>query len=153
MTEFEVRGADAFFKLSKALKAAGKTELRKELHAGMRQAAKPLIPKARASARTHLPQRGGLAKAVSKSPIRVQVRTGRNTYGVRIAVGNNRSGARGANQGVIRHPVFGDREHWETQSVPPGWFDDVMEASAPQVRPEVEKAMQRVIDTIVREAR
>ena len=149
--DFEVRGADQFLKLSKALKHAGRTELRKELHKGLRDGAKPLIPKARAEALRRLPSSGGLAKQIAKEPMRVQVRTGR-TPGVRIVVGRKRGGARQANRGVIRHPVFGNRDVWVDQKVPPGWFDDPLRKGAPGVRPELEKAIDRIADRIVREA-
>ena len=150
--DFTVRGTDDFLRLSKALKAAGRTELRKELNKGIRKASRPLIPKARAEARRRLPQRGGLAAQIAKEPMRVQVRTGQNTAGVRIVVGKKRGGARSANRGSIRHPVFGDKTKWVEQPVTPGWFDDPMREGAPQIRRGVKGAMQDVVDQIVREA-
>lgn len=150
--DFEVRGADQFLALSKALKHAGRTELRKELNKRMRDGAKPLIPKARAEALSRLPQRGGLAKQISKEPARVQTRTGKDP-GVRIVVGKKRGGARAANRGWIRHPVFGNREKWVDQKVTPGWFDEPMQASAPDIRQALQQAIEEVADKIVREAR
>ena len=149
---FEVRGADQFFELSKALKHAGRTELRKELNKAMRVGAKPLIPKARAEAMRRLPQRGGLAKQVSKEPARVQTRTGKDP-GVRIVVGKRNGGARQANRGVIRHPVFGNRDVWVDQQVKPGWFDDPMKASAPEIRRALEQGIEVVAARVVRESR
>lgn len=149
--DFEVRGADEFLALSKALKHAGQTELRKELNKAMRDGAKPLIPKARAEALRRLPQRGGLAKQVAKEPARVQTRTGKDP-GVRIAIGKRQGGARSANRGVIRHPVFGNRERWVNQKVKPGWFDDPMKASAPEIRTALEAGMEQIAAKVVREA-
>lgn len=146
-------GVEDFLRLSKALKAAGRTELRKELNKAMRGAVKPLIPKTRARALATLPQRGGLAKSVARTPQRVQVRTGLQTAGVRLVVGRNGSGARGANQGSIRHPVFGDPDVWVDQSVPSGWFDDTVEGEFPQIRRAVEKAMKSIAEQVVRDAR
>lgn len=146
-------GAADFLRLSKALKEAGRKDLRNELHKGLRTAAKPLIKKTRA-ATSRLPQKGGLAAKVKKTPQRIQVRTGVNTAGVRVVVPKKAgSGAQAANRGVIRHPVFGDRETWVDQPVPPGWFDEPIEASAPEIRPELEKAVQHVLDQIVHDAR
>lgn len=150
--DFEVHGADQFLALSKALKHAGRGELRKELNKGMREAAKPLVKQSRQAALAKLPQRGGLAKQVAKEPQRVQTRTGR-VPGVRIVVGKKNGGARSANRGFIRHPVFGNRENWVTQEVPPGWFDDTMKAGAPVVRPELQKAIDRVAEQVIRDAR
>lgn len=150
--DFEVHGADQFLALSKALKHAGRTELRKELNKRMREGAKPLIPKARAEAMSRLPQSGGLAKQIAKEPARVQTRTGRDP-GVRVVVGKKRGGARSANRGTIRHPVFGNRDVWVDQRVKPGWFDEPMKASEAEIRKELEKAIEDVADKIVREAR
>ncbi len=152
MSDFEVRGADQFLALSRALKAAGRSELRKELNKGMRDAAKPLIAKSRAAALAKLPSRGGFAAMVAKEPQRVQVRTGAATAGVRIVVGKRRGGAQAANGGRLRHPVFGT-DTFVTQDVPPGWFDDTMRAGAPVVRPELEAAMERVAQRVVDESR
>lgn len=153
MDDFEVRGADEFLRLSKALKQAGRTDLRKELNNGLKRAARPLIPKVRAEALRRLPQSGGLAARVAKSPIRVQVRTGSKNAGVRIVVPGSAKGARSANQGFIRHPVFGNRNVWVEQSVRAGWFDDPLKASAPEVRPELERALENVAEQVVRDAR
>jgi hypothetical protein len=150
--DFEIRGAEQFLKLSKALKHAGRTELRKELTNGMRRAAKPLIEASRKEALARLPRRGGFAEQVAREPQRVAVRTGARTAGVRIVVGKSRGGARAANRGEIRHPVFGNRDVWVTQSVPKGWFDDAMKDGAPTIRRELEKAMNDVADKVVRDA-
>ena len=153
MADYEVRGAEDFLKLSKALKHAGRTELRKELTSSLKRTAKPLIGKTRDEARRRLPQKGGLAKRVAKTPQRIQVRTGAKTAGVRVVVGKSNSGARGANKGVVRHPVFGNRQVWVNQSVPPGWFDEPLRKSAPEVRRGLEKAIESIADKVAREAR
>jgi hypothetical protein len=152
--DFTIRGADDFLRLSKALKQAGRTELRKELHKGLKDGAQPLVPKAKAAAREKLPRRGGLAASVAKEPMRVQVRTG-NTPGVRVVVGRRNGGAQAANRGVLRHPVFGRPGSFVNQSVPQArdWFDGTMRRHAPDVRPELEQAMTRVIRRVVDEAR
>lgn len=155
MAEFEVHGADQFLKLSKALKHAGRTELRRALNTGIRQSAKPLVGKTRAAARRKLPKAGGLAEQVAKEPQRVQVRTGAKTAGVRMVVGKKQGGARGSNRGKIRHPVFGNREVWVEQDIPEaaGWYDDTIKDDAPQVRRGIERAMQDVADKVVRDAK
>lgn len=151
--DFEVRGADDFYRLSKALKHAGRTQLRKDLNKSLRTSAKPLISKTRQEALRRLPQRGGLAAQVAREPQRIQVRTGSTTAGVRIVVGKNRGGAQQANRGVVRHPVFGNREVFVEQRVTPGWFDDPIKQSAPEIRRDLERALESAADKIVRDAR
>lgn len=149
---FRVDGAEKFLRLSKALKAAGQTELRKELNKSLKDAVKPLIPKVKDAARSKLPQRGGLAKTVAKASIRPQVRTGQDTAGVRLVVGKRRgSAAASTNRGVVRHPVF-DRNTWVEQRVEPGWFDKTLEAEAPgETRLAIEAALEAMVDKVRRE--
>lgn len=147
-----VTGGEDFLKVSKALKAAGRTGLRKALHKGLQEGAKPLIPGARDSARRTLPQSGGLAGQVAKAPMRVRVRTGA-TPGVAVVVGKNRSGARAANRGQVAHPVFGNRDRWVRQAVPDDWFDGYMERNAPKVRPDLQRVIDRVLDDVVKGVR
>lgn len=154
--DVEVRGGDQFYALSRALKAAGRTDLRKELSKQLRDGAKPLIPVAREAARRMVPDAGGLAAQVAKEPMRVQVRTGRATAGVRVVMARRRGGGRSSNRGVIRHPVFGNRDRWVSQRVPSaaGWFDDTLDREAPrQVRPAIERALSDMADRVVRETR
>lgn len=152
MSDFTVGGADDFLKLSKALKHAARGELRKELNKGMRDGAKPLIPLVKAAARDQLPHGGGLNELVAREPMRVQTRTGRDP-GVRVVVGKKRGGARATNRGVIRHPVFGNREQWAEQKVTDGWFDDTLKQHGKDVIPALEQAMERIVDKIVGDAK
>lgn len=152
--------ADDFHRLSKALKNAGRTGLRKELHKGVRDAVKPLLPEARKELAAGLP--GPLRARGAKTRQVVQVKTGRNP-GVTVAVrygkrgaGLSASNARLLNRsGQVRHPVFGSRRVWANTPAPRsrGWFDDTYRRSAPTVTPVLVKAMERVADQIVREAR
>ncbi|WP_270888629.1 hypothetical protein [Pedococcus sp. 5OH_020] len=148
----EVKGSEDFYKASRALKGAG-PELRKRVNAEIRTVARPMINQARAAARAQLPHHGGLAAQVASEPMRVQIRTGADTAGVRIVVGRRRGGAQSTNRGVIRHPVYGNRNAWVTQRVQPGWFDDSMKSQAPAVRRAIERAMEQTLAEIVRKAR
>jgi hypothetical protein len=51
-------------------------------------------------------------------------------------------------KGRVRHPTFGNREHWETQSVPPGFFTRTVLARAAGFRSAAERAVQRFADRI-----
>jgi len=128
------RGADAFLKLSKQLKEAGETELRKELHKAVRQTAKPLLPKVKASARENLPTRGGMNVHYSRKPIRAQARTGAKTAGVRVVM--PKTDPRVDAEGRIYHPVFGRKGKGVVQTVESakGFFSGAITDDAPQIR-------------------
>lgn len=151
--------ADDFLKFSKALKDAGRKDLRRELHKGLQDAAKELIPEAQKVLSEALPSR--LAARGARTKQVAQVKTGKDpgiTIGVRFGrrgAGLGASNARMLNaQGKIRHPTWGDRERWVNTDVPAGegWFDETYRRGAPRVRPALDAAVDRVIDKIVREA-
>jgi hypothetical protein len=146
-----VRGTNDFLALSKALKRAGETQLRKELHKAVQSAAKPLIPKMREAARANLPKHGGLNERIAKKPYRVQARTGANTAGVRIV--GTKVDPRINNQGRIAHPVFGRPGSTVVQIVPEarGYFDETLSKGAAPTREAVVKAMSDFADRIIRE--
>lgn len=165
MNDFEVKGADQFLRLSKALKAAGDTETRKALHKGLRDAVNEVKPKAAEALAEALPtaleSRG---KAVKQA---VQVKTG-NDPGVSVVVrygkagrGLGASNAQRVNRhGVFRHPVFPDTEkarkdwRWIDQTVAGvGWFDKTYENAAPRMRATIQQVLEQVADDIVKRAR
>lgn len=160
MSDVKVTGADDFLRLSKALKAAGRGELRKELNRGIKTAAKPLGEKAQDALEAAVP--ASLARRAGKTKHTVAVKTGRDP-GVTIGVpyGKRGTGIGASNAqllnraGQIRHPLYGNRDAWFSTNVPEaqGWFDEAMRRNAPDVQAEVEKAMQAIIDKIVRDAK
>lgn len=151
---------EQFLSLSKAMKNAGQTELRKDLHRGVAAAVKPLLPEAQQALAGGLP--ASLAARGSRVKQVVQVRTGNDpgvTVGVRYGkrgTGLGASNARMANlHGVIRHPLFGDREHWFNTRVPgaEGWFDRTYGGAAPRSRAAIEQVMEDTVRRIIEEAR
>lgn len=136
-------GAAVFYELSRRLKLAA-PELRKELHKGVRTAAKPLVPAVRASARRSFPNRGGLATAMARKPYRTQSRTGAATAGVRIV--GSKVDPRINSDGRVQHPVFGTGRR-VVQNVPSarGYFDRPITEGAPAVREELIRTLQEFV--------
>jgi hypothetical protein len=129
-----VRGAEDFLALSKRLKEAGESGLRKELNRAVQAIPKPLIPKVKAAARAKLPSKGGMNEHYARKRYRVQARTGQNTAGVRIA--SPKTDPRVDSVGRIAHPVFGRPRSRVVQRVPgaAGFFSETIQAEAPQIR-------------------
>lgn len=165
VADFEVRGADEFLRLSKALKEAGQTETRKALHKGLRDAVNAVKPEAADALASALPSGlSGRGKAVKQA---VVVKTGADP-GVSVVVRFGRAGrglgasnARQVNRsGTFRHPIYADGDKtrnewgWVDQSTGgEGWFDKTYQNAAPQMLRALEGAMQQVIDQIVQKAR
>lgn len=127
--------------LAARLKAAGMVGVRREMVAGLRRAAKPLIPDMRESARQSLPRAGGLNETVAQQPIRTSVRTGARTAGVSIRAQWTRT-----DRGSWRHPVFGNRDAWVTQTYRPA--DQWYEHGAEKGTPEAQREMQAILATV-----
>jgi hypothetical protein len=142
-----LRGKD-LADLGRALKAAGGTELRKELLRGIREGSKPTIRKVKASAERNLPRRGGLAARVARSKISTRTKLSGSSAGVRI-VAQGDMDVEALDAGRLRHPVFG-RGGWAEQSVPQGWFSKPIVDDARQIRKGIEEVMQDVADKIER---
>lgn len=144
MALFEVRGADQFFAVGAALKSAGGGGLRRELLRGIRKEAKPVIAAARRGAEI-LPQSGGLAAEIAGSKFSTRTRLTGGGAGVRI-VGASADNLKRIDAGTVRHPVYGNRAVWATQSVPPGWFTK----STQEVLPAVRAGVARVVTDVAR---
>ncbi len=146
-----VRGNAEIAALGRAMQAAAATELRKELLAGIRTAARPMVDAVRQAARDELPKAGGLNERVASSPIAVRTRLTGTSAGVRIVntakVEQGRRGGTvdfGTDTGRLRHPVFGHRDRWVTQPLSTsGWFSKTLDEKAPEAAPEVLAAMRR----------
>lgn len=145
--DFEVRGVENLARLSRAFREAGEQGkgLRRELRSGINKETKKIRADMRAgmSVGPALPSRGGLARDIQSN---TRFATAISNSGVRIKVRSKRSIRRMNATGTFRHPVFGDRAKWVTQSagVSKGFLDRPFEKS----RPGVQKAILAAIDRI-----
>lgn len=144
MGNFEVRGAEKFERVAKALKQAGDKDLRKELYAGLNRATKPLRGEAKKSAGANLPRAGGLNKRVARARFSTRRRTGKNAGITIVAKGMDQLAL--MDRGFVRHPVYGNRRRWVVQPIPDaeGWFSKPMEDGKPQAQREIVKSLDDV---------
>ena len=140
--------------VARACRAAADTDLHRELTRGFRDAVEPVIPRIRDGLRPKLPDR--YAEVLDADlRLSVNVRTTGSDPGVSLTA-QTRSG-RGRklsrlDSGLLTHPVYGNREKWETQQVTPGWFTGPATDAEPQVVQQLEAALERVADEIDRKA-
>lgn len=128
------------------LKVAGDRGLRLELMRGLRAGAAPLIPLVADAARRQLPKRGGLNEQVAAQKVKVSVRTGAATAGVRLTT--TAPDTKQTDSGYVRHPVFGHKDRpWVVQQIPraAGWWSDTLASAAPVVTPAL-IAQMRVVE-------
>jgi hypothetical protein len=146
----DVAGAAAeFAELARNLSLVGFTDLRRELDKAVGDAAKPIADEIGNAGhlRDDLPD--PYADVLS-SDLRVSItkRTTGEGAGVSV-VAQSRTRARKLRRldaGALTHPLYGNRRHWFTQAVTPGFFTGPAERAAPAVREQILQAMRRVAD-------
>ena len=142
MVDLRITGADQLKRLGAEFKAAGAGGLRKEMLAEFRAEAAPLIQAERVSALEILPRRGGLGARVARSKIRAANRLSGSSVGMRITA-NNSISLRQVDAGTVRHPLFGNRGHWYSEPVTPGWFDKPFKRGVEDLRRRLVAVMDR----------
>jgi hypothetical protein len=126
-------------RVSRELDAAARN-LDREIEQALERAARPVIPKMRQSAVGRLPKKGGLNRKVAGSAFSVhQVHSG-SSVGLRISAESFSQ----IDRGKVRHPVYGHRDRWVLQRVPPNWFTEPAKAAEPAITAAVNAALERV---------
>ena len=145
-------GAEDLRRLGQALKELGDKEIRKETLRALKAPAKRLGEDARDRAGTVLP--GGLGEYIAGTRVTVQARMSGQNASIRVRGVRRKQGGLvdldAIDRGRLRHPLFGDRRHWYTQQVQPGWWTKAMEAGAPAVRAELARVIGDAIARAVK---
>lgn len=122
--------------------------LERDLSRAMKDAADGVPDAVRAGLAAHLPDSyaGDLARGLA---LRVGARLGGTEPKVTVTATSNRE-LRRLDAGRLTHPLYGNRKHWYTQAVVPGWFTGPCEDAAPAVRAAIERALENVSEEAVR---
>lgn len=163
----DVRGDEQLEQLYKRIRAVGDNDLRKELLRGIRVAVRPLPIAIKAAARSDLPQGGGLADEMGRAAISSRTRTASSKHGdagVRLIGQKEREASKSArkgkkgkekppsrfidiralDRGEIRHPLFGNRKHWYSQQIKPGFWTDTINERADDVERDLVQSLDNV---------
>ena len=143
--DIRVVGAEDFAIVARRLKQAGDKGLQRELYAGLNRSVKPLIRDVKDSVGDYLPEGGGYAGEV-QAQLSVKVRRragGRNPAVYLIGKAGSRDLGR-LNRGVLRKPLFGNKQFWFSQRIPAKFWDEPLEQGAPRVRLELVQAIAKV---------
>ena len=129
------------------LREIGEGGLARELTAAVRRATDPVPAAVHARVQEEMPHRGGYAATLDADlAISRHVFTGGDQARVIITAEARakKRKLRRLDAGFLTHPLFGDREHWYTQPVTPGWFEAAVLADAPRIRDEINRALDDV---------
>jgi len=136
--------------LSARLKEIGETGLASELTRQIGQAVEPIPQRIRDRLPPDLPDRYA---GVLNDDLDIRRQTSTRDFSTRVSiVATTRSGRRRRltrlDEGILAHPVYGNRKHWPEQRVTAGWFTQTVEDSAPEVR----DAITQALDSVARKA-
>jgi hypothetical protein len=151
-------GQSAFRAAAQALNEAGDKELRREVYAAFKKAAKPLGERIVRDGSAGLPHHGGLSARVAAAKVgQSNSTTGRNpgvalTLRTKPGDSGKSMDLRTIDKGIVRHPVFGRRKVWRVTKVASELFTKAFEAGREPVARDVLDALQTVADRIQREA-
>lgn len=146
-----IEGTDDLQRVADALKEAGDKDLQKRVSAAIRTEAKPLGLRVLHRGAEKMPQRGGLADRVAgMGRVGVSSALRGRVASVQVILRNKGVDLKAMDAGVLRHPVFGNRQAWVRQSVPARAFSDAFDAEAAQVQQAVNKAAQDTLDDVAR---
>jgi len=141
-------GSEQLAALAVRLKATGDKGLRVQMLRGLKKGADPLVFKIQEAATDMLPKGGGLNLQVAAQKVKVQVRTGARTAGVRMTT--TAPDTKQTDSGFVRHPVFGNRKKWITQQIPAakGWWSKTLADGGEDVTTELLKVMEETSTAI-----
>lgn len=141
----------AFRLLGDRLRREAADDLRRELNKAIRDAASPAVASVRNGLPVYLPNRYA---AVLDSDMQINISQTQTGVRIRAPERGSRTVERRRllrlNRGVLGHPLFGDRAHWYSQAVRPGFFDEPLQRSAPEVREKIVDAMHTVAGQLTR---
>lgn len=166
VSSVQILGTGQLLELSRRLRAASGTPVQRNLSRRIRRAAEPLRNDLQSTIRSLSIRSGGRGsgkrggtspttrplRAAIAAAIRISVRTSGNP-GARVFVDKGllppdlKNMAQTINTGRIRHPVFGNRRRWSTQTATPLWWDQTVRRHTPRMTAEV----ARVLDDVRRQ--
>lgn len=141
-----LHGTAEFAALAQRLKDAGETGLRRRLYKAISDAADPLAKELKSAEhlKPYMPDRYAAVLAADLN-VTVYKRAGASPR-IQVVAESYRPRNRKViqiNQGILRHPLFGNREHWYPQlkAMKEGFFTDAVKEHGQQIRDGIGQAM------------
>lgn len=147
--DFEIRGAEDIDALVKRIAShADAKAIRREMYQGLNRESKDVRDAMKKAIPDALPRRGGLADLVQAGTRMTATAKSGKSAGVTIWAKSGKHDIRMLRNGRLRHPVFGHRSTWVTQTA--GLDPEAFLGSFEKQAPEVKRAILRVLEDIAR---
>ncbi len=140
----DVEGTEQLRELAVKLAAADKG-VRRELGGALAQATEPMKARTLSSLEDYFPDRyAAVIRTDLAFPVSKRLAGSTPTVALRIRGRRARRMVRRLDQGILNHPLFGNREHWFVTRVRPGFFTAEVAKEADAVRTEVREVVDRI---------
>ena len=117
--------------------------IRRAIRKRVREAGKPRSEAVVREGAERMPSRGGLREQFLR---RGNAKLSQTTTSIRIVLGRKGSYVGSVDRsGKVRHPLFGDREHWYSTPVPAGTWRDAFDDHKDEAIDTVSKALVDVV--------
>jgi hypothetical protein len=140
-------GADLYRIARQVRKSASDPEVAKQFNKAVKGSTKPAQNRIKQGLGEYMPT-GYVPDLRRDLSVRSGTTLSGRRAGVRVEARSRQSRLGALNAGRLRHPLFGNRDHWFTQAVRPGFFTDPLRAAVPAVKAAVERAVQEALDQI-----
>jgi hypothetical protein len=135
------------------LREIGDGGLARELQKAIGDAVAPVGGEIRRGLRPHLPDRYA---EVLDADLKISRSSSLSGDEARVTVlaspgGTKKRKLQPLDDGILLHPLYGNRGRWFAQQVTPGWFSGPVEDAGPQVRQAVEAALDAIVEKAVTE--
>lgn len=138
-------------KMQAELEKAGRRELRATLRKIITTETKPARRELRDVTRAALPKKGGLSKWAGKMPA-LTIHESGPSVGATIKLGRKGHDFKALDRGRVRHPLFGNRDHWYMEGIDSGWWEEAAKRLQPQVQQAVADGLRKYMDDVARKA-
>lgn len=142
MIDLRVIGDGRARDVAKRLELAANGKLRHDISQAVVEAVRPVPASIRRNILIKMPHRGGFARTLAGADFVVKPITWGGMAGARLLVLSPMDEAR-IDQGRLRHPRFGDREHWYSQTVPKRVFSGPVHDAGSDVRAAIVDVVNR----------
>lgn len=131
--------------LGKELSDLGDGALMREAYKEIQRSTRGLRAEIQTNALATLPKHGGANLWVANAPVKTIGRLQERNAGVWITQRKRGHDLLAINRGVLRHPVFGNRNVWRDTNVEKGYFDKPIERRADEITNRIASAIDRLI--------
>lgn len=148
-------GGQSFHALATQMRAEGRKDLSKEMGAALEKAAEPVELEIKVEAEAAAPSSGGYRAVLSKSlRFKVSKRAGGRTATLKLVTyaegQSERRDIQAFDRGLLRHPLWGNRNHWYVTPVRPGFHERGTDRAMPAMEENLGQVMadfaQRLIN-------